>query len=77
MCDVCSPDGTMSACQYCSRLICFDEQGADDVIARAAVTPGGDLACSRCARQIATEEESACEEEGVGPWDYDGGEDES
>lgn len=64
MCDICLPDGSMSSCPFCGKLICFDEYGNDDVSARAAVAPSGDVGCERCVvRIIVAEEHAALDEE--------------
>lgn len=49
LCDL-RPDGTMSRCQDCGLLICFDVENGDDVIRPAYVTEDGDVFCDQCGR---------------------------
>ena len=55
MCDFCDEDGP-SVCQFCSCPVCFDVEPGDDFIRPACVTAGGDLACNKCAAEVAAEE---------------------
>ena len=52
MCQLCEDNnGDYQSCVDCSRLICFDEQSEDDVVARAYVTESGDLYCTKCGKE--------------------------
>jgi hypothetical protein len=70
MCEMCdSPEG-MASCPECGRLICWDVEYVDDVIAPAAVSASGDLMCLPCAIRCDEEEEEWEDEDYYpGPWD--------
>lgn len=64
MCSICDENnGEMAGCQDCGRLICFDVESSDDVVARAYVTASGDLFCARCGRAYDEAEEEEFEED--------------
>jgi hypothetical protein len=61
MCWLCDGNGgELQGCQDCGRLICFDENSGDDIMAPAYVTESGDLFCNVCGLEYdrAEEEES-------------------
>jgi hypothetical protein len=46
----------MQTCGYCSRFICFDQQGYDDLSAPAYVTESGDVMCRSCGKRADEED---------------------
>jgi len=49
MCELCDTDGSLTSCQDCGRLICFDIEPSNiDVIDQAYTTMSGDLFCRGC-----------------------------
>jgi hypothetical protein len=67
MCDMCQPDGEMAGCPECGRLICWDIDYHDDIVAPAAATASGDLMCLPCA--IRTDRQEEDDDPYPGPWD--------
>lgn len=62
MCDICDEqNGEPTTCGFCSRLICFDVIGSDDIMSKAC-TYDGDLVCVACAKRLAEGEEEESEE---------------
>lgn len=74
MCYLCDEnDGDMESCQDCGRLICFDLQSSDDVVAPAYVTSSGDLFCKPCGSAHDRAMEEADRDEWLAMWeDYPG-----
>lgn len=66
MCDEVCTEAGYGSCQDCGRLICFDVEQDDDILAAAYVTAAGDLFCRPCGREM-DEAEEALEAEEADP----------
>jgi uncharacterized Zn finger protein (UPF0148 family) len=69
MCDLCKKYGIVY-CPDCGRMICWDQNGEDDISAPAYVTYAGDLVCSLCGRRADWERDHPDPDEWLHMWEH-------